>query len=228
MSLPQEALVPMRQSRGFTMVEMLVVIGIISVLMALIIPSLRVMREESRSASCRSTLRQLGGALQVYRQTLGDRIPICEPLPAATPTGTEGGLPELLSGYVDKDCTCWFCNADADPESIGAGTSYIYVPGLLRYLPPVALSVGRALIPYIESGEWNPKALERIRRNIESREISALYRHTPGHRLALLTDSQDRHPIGDRLPRNALYNDGSVDQLAEAINSMDFDPEGLP
>jgi prepilin-type N-terminal cleavage/methylation domain-containing protein len=218
----------MRHPRGFTLMEMLVVIGIIAVLMALIIPSLRLMREESRSTSCRSTLRQLGTAIQVYRQTIGDRIPICEPLPAATPEGTEGGLPDLLDGYLDKDCTCWFCSADADPDSTSAGTSYIYVPGLLRYLPPIALSVGQALIPYIENGEWNPKEIERIRRDIESREISALYRHSVGHRLALMTDSQDRHPIGDRLPRNALYNDGSVDQLAEAINGIDFDQESQP
>lgn len=218
----------MRLSRGFTLMEMLVVIGIIAVLMAMIVPTMRLMREESRSTSCRSTLRQLGTAIQVYRQTLGDRIPICEPLPAATPNGTEGGLPDLLDGYLDRDCTCWFCSADADLESTSSGTSYIYVPGLIRYLPPIALRVGQALLPYMQNGEWDPDELERIRRNIESHEISAIYRQTSGHRLALLTDSQDRHPIGDRLPRNALYDDGSVDQLAESLDAIDFDPDQDP
>jgi len=213
----------MQYKRGFTLVEMLTVIGVISVLMAIVVPTMKLMRDESRSTSCRSMLRQLGTSIQVYRQNIGDRIPVCEPIPAVTAEGPEGGLPDLLDGYVDRECSCWFCSADTDPDSTSTGTSYLYVPGLLRYLPPIQIRVAQALLPYLENGEWDPKQLERIRRDMESREISALYRQTSGHRLPLLVDSQDRHPIGDRMPRNALYDDGSVEQLSEALEDIDYD-----
>ncbi|MCH2160638.1 MAG: prepilin-type N-terminal cleavage/methylation domain-containing protein [Phycisphaerales bacterium] len=218
----------MRHRRAFTLIEVLTVIGVISVLMAIIIPTVRVMREESWSTSCRSTLRQIGTGIQVYRQNIGDRIPICEPLPAVTIDGPEGGLNDLLDGYLDRDCTCWICQADTDPESTDTGTSYLYVPGLLRYLPQIQIRVGQALLPYLENDEWDADQLEQIRRDMESREISALYRQTSGHRLALLVDSQDRHPIGDRLPRNALYDDGSVEQLSESFDDIDYDPGDDP
>lgn len=213
----------MHRHRGFTLVEMLTVIGVISVLMAIVVPTMKLMRDESRSTSCRSMLRQLGTAIQVYRQNIGDRIPMCEAIPAVTAQGPEGGLPDLLDGYVEPDCTCWYCSADTDPDSTSTGTSYLYVPGLLRYLPPIQISVAQALLPYLENDDWDLDQLERIRRDIESREISALYRHSAGQRLPLLVDSQDRHPIGDRMPRNALYNDGSVEQLSEAIDDIDYD-----
>ena len=210
----------MGHRRAFTLVEILAVIGVITVLLAMMIPALRIVRAESRSTTCRSTLRQLYASIQVYRQNIGERLPICEPLPAVTAEGPEGGLNELMDGYIDADCTCWICSADTDPESTSTGTSYLYVPGLLRYLPQIQIRVGRAMLPYIQGGEWDPEKLEAIRRDMESREISSLYRQTAGQRLALLVDSQDRHPIGDRMPRNALYDDGSVEQLAEALDDI--------
>lgn len=210
----------MSHRRAFTLVEVLAVIGVITVLLAMMIPALRIVRAESRSTSCRSTLRQLYASIQVYRQNIGERLPICEPLPAVTADGPEGGLNELMDGYIDADCTCWICSSDTDPESTSTGTSYLYVPGLLRYLPQIQIRVGRAMLPYLQGGEWDPDKLEAIRRDMESREISSLYRQTAGQRLALLVDSQDRHPIGDRMPRNALYDDGSVEQLAEALDDI--------
>ena len=217
-----------RFKRGFTLVEMLTVIGVITVLMAVILPTMKLMREESRSTSCRSTLRQLGASIQIYRQNIGDRLPMCEPLPAVTVNGPEGGLPEILDGYVETDCTCWFCAADTDPESTSTGTSFIYIPGLLRYLPPIQFRVGQALLPYLQSGEWDPSRLESIRRDMESREISSIYRQTRGQTIPVLADSQDRHPIGDRLPRNALYNDGSVAMLSESFTDIDLDTDENP
>ncbi len=209
---------------GFTLVETLVVLGIITLLVGITVPTLRTMREEARSTECRTTLRELGLALTAYRANMGDRIPACEPLPAVVGDGeTEGGLPEVLDGYIDPDCTCWVCGADTDPESTSTGTSYIYVPGLLRYAPQVQLAVGQALIPYLESGEWDPAQLERIRRDLESRELLGIFDHEAGRRLPILMDSQDRHPVGDLIPRNALFNDGSVAQMRESFAEMEYD-----
>jgi type II secretory pathway pseudopilin PulG len=209
---------------AFTLVETLVVLGIITLLVGITVPTLRVMREEARSTECRTTLRELGLALTAYRANMGDRIPACEPLPAVVGDGeTEGGLPEVLDGYIDKNCTCWVCGADTDPESTSTGTSYLYVPGLLRYAPQVQIAVGQALIPYLESGEWDPAQLERIRRDLESRELLGIFDHEAGRRLPMLMDSQDRHPVGDLVPRNALFNDGSVAQMRETFAEMEDD-----
>jgi len=54
--------------RGFTLIELLVVISIVSVLMAILLPSLRRVRQQGQKIVCVSQMRQLGFAHAMYEQ----------------------------------------------------------------------------------------------------------------------------------------------------------------
>src|SRR5437667_5970086 len=61
---------------GFTLVELLVVIGIIALLISILLPSLSKARESAQRVVCLSNLRQLGLSIQTYAVQYKDAIPI--------------------------------------------------------------------------------------------------------------------------------------------------------
>jgi len=62
----------MRNPRpGFTLIELLVVITVIVILAGLIIPTIGLIRQQSRTAESKNNLRQIGGAIETYRLEVG-------------------------------------------------------------------------------------------------------------------------------------------------------------
>jgi prepilin-type N-terminal cleavage/methylation domain-containing protein len=70
-----------RRSRGFTLVELLVVIGVIAVLIGLLLPSLSKARKSSERTRCLSNLHQIAVAYQLYLQEYKQRVMRINPIP---------------------------------------------------------------------------------------------------------------------------------------------------
>ncbi|MSR33528.1 MAG: type II secretion system protein [Phycisphaerales bacterium] len=221
----------MRSSvRGFTLIELLVVLGIIAVLSGIAFPTFSMVRASAKNAQCISNLRQLDSPLRMYSQANGDRIPIANMLPAIGLNGPETGLPQLLKSYIEITSPVWICPADDDSESLATGTSYMYVPGLLRYTPEIQMQVTRTVLL---KQNLTSKAQAKERTDLEGQLLRAFYlgvdtsANGTGPRAAyypLLMDSADRHS-GTREPRNGLYLDGSVHETVPEEEAAKDDGE---
>lgn len=67
---------PARCAHAFTLVELLVVIGIIALLISLLLPALNRSREAANRAVCLSNMRQVFTALNFYADTNRGRVPV--------------------------------------------------------------------------------------------------------------------------------------------------------
>src|SRR5262245_61822297 len=104
-----------RDARGFTLVELLVVIAVIGVLSSLLLPVLNRARQNSYSVYCLNNLRQWGLATQVFAVDNDDYLPK-DGSPNGTPTaeGWYNDLPRGLGIPPYKDVP-WRTNTELRP-----------------------------------------------------------------------------------------------------------------
>lgn len=110
-------------SSGFTLVELLVVIGVIALVMAVLFPNFMGFRQRARDAQRKSDLAQIQKALELYKQ---DQI-----LPAYPTTGAFG--PSLCGQCWSSGGSCsenvYMRKLPCDPVGGTTPTPYIYQLG---------------------------------------------------------------------------------------------------
>lgn len=123
-----------RLRHAFTLVELLVVIGIIAILIAILLPALQSAREQARSVQCLSNLRGCGQTLYLYaNQNKGMFPPMSLQSPESFVQGNnrvESGVP--TSRYPDvKEALARIVNPQSDPNAVpysAGGLQIFYCP----------------------------------------------------------------------------------------------------
>src|SRR5688500_11179120 len=93
---------PRHSLKAFTLVELLVVIGIIALLIAILLPTLGSARRQANSTKCLSNLRQIGLAFQLYASEHKGTWPVAVHMigNANFPINEERRWPDLVAKYV--------------------------------------------------------------------------------------------------------------------------------
>lgn len=66
----------MKSRKGFTLIELLVVIAIIALLLAIIMPSLRIAKEHAKRLICATHMKSIGQAIVLYAEQQNDELPM--------------------------------------------------------------------------------------------------------------------------------------------------------
>lgn len=113
-----------RNAKGFTLIELMVVILIIGILVAIAIPVFNASRESAYRRTCQANLRTIDGAVSTYRAdngsvpaAIGDLVPTyLKAVPACKKPGAAAYILTKPAGNPDTDtaeCPTYKVNADS-------------------------------------------------------------------------------------------------------------------
>ena len=97
----------MEKQRGFTLIEMMIVVAIIAILVGIVVPNFIRARAQAQTAACEANLKEIATALELY-ETDNDQYP---------PSGTVNSANTDLQAYLKQ--------VPVDPVA-GPGAYYTY------------------------------------------------------------------------------------------------------
>lgn len=121
----------LRARRGFTLIELLVVVSIIAILIGILLPTLQAARARTIKVTCSANLRQIGLAVQMYKDHFKDVYPVARYMPPPfVSSDTDPPLPQTLEAYLiaadgSNPRTVYDCPGDNDVFRL-CGSSYMY------------------------------------------------------------------------------------------------------
>jgi prepilin-type N-terminal cleavage/methylation domain-containing protein/prepilin-type processing-associated H-X9-DG protein len=180
---------------GFTLVELLVVMGIITALIGILMPALSAARGQSRSLKCLSNIRQLGEALSMYASDSNGKYPLNTttpspgkswydaarigmylPVPAQATSSSVYSCPED-DGYLSYAMNFWASSA-VDPLTLKqalsepGATQSTFWSSTVSDSPQMILLI-ESWSPNTVSGGWSAPASVGLRGAAEGQRFGA-------------------------------------------------------
>ncbi len=199
--------------RGFTLIELLVVIAVIALLLAILMPALRAARKQAQAVMCKSNLRQVGLAANLYAEEYDFYVPrglaggtgkawfqLFMPLLAQRPINNDYRNVDIYRcpGYPDKEQTVCYVVNGWDFEDKNDMTGYeILLPSKLSECTQRAYTI---FLTDNEDGPWR-----HIVRKANDPGHNRCDVWTPSH----LPDSDDEDVTQGRRVARARHRKGS-------------------
>lgn len=205
---------PVSLRRGFTLVELLVVVGIIAVLISLLLPSLGKARAQAQRTACLSNLRQVHQAFVLYALQHRDQVPLgyrkAKQFNSMLYSATAGRyviFGHLWQSRLLSDGRAFYCPSENNPGFMH-DTQQNPWPRDEVNNPAVNVQLGYSVRPEVELPDLLVAPLPKLK-SFKNRAIVA---DLTSARVRLDT----RHVTGI----NALFGDGS----AQWINRKQLEP----
>lgn len=136
---------------GFTLIELMVVISIISLLVSILLPALSTARRQAKSIQCASQVKQIGVAMHLYLHDYDGYFPptydsvtkFGGKVPTSGPTWAEYFAAKYLQGKKLLECP-------ESPSGWSAAAGYYVQYGLNRYLQGTGVSQKQRIFSIIE------------------------------------------------------------------------------
>ena len=199
--------------RAFTLMELLVVVAVISILVAMLLPAVALVRSQAKATVCASNLRQIGLAFSAYANDNEGLMPDS----AISATGlTTVRWSELIAGYVEADR---FAKADGTGKIIH--TKHTILTGCPEWTATEAWQLGYGINEHPDRPArvnatlaWDYRAVNANMTHFALAGISwkasrLMHADTSDYNVTATTVSFTRH----RAAFNALFFDNHVQAL---------------